>query len=312
MSWYFNPFTAKFDYYMSGGESGANTALSNLSSVAINTSLISDTDSTDDLGSSTKYWKNLYVDKALFHSTNTATFTTSGGGGYLTFLGSHSSAPFIFRNDTNDRVFECVSNASLGATFGVKATGTGGHEWRFQSYTNASSQGGGVFGFYNGTKNTTQFALNGNTKQCYITYGDNEFGFQEADNLTQAQLHLWGDSSDKAIFEFGNAYRDAEGDRKTQIVFCGYDDGAYGGENREIKWSITANDNSTTGQTFSIVNEKGSQAFLEFSNIGDAPTTKIWIPKSGADQSSAGAGAGELWTTSGHESLPDGVVMYGL
>lgn len=39
----------------------ANRALSNLASVAINTSLISDTDSTDDLGSSSKYWANLYV-----------------------------------------------------------------------------------------------------------------------------------------------------------------------------------------------------------------------------------------------------------
>lgn len=43
--------------------STANTALSNLSSVAINTSLISDTDSTDDLGSSSKYWANAYIDK---------------------------------------------------------------------------------------------------------------------------------------------------------------------------------------------------------------------------------------------------------
>jgi len=33
-----------------------------LASVAINTSLISDTDDTDDLGSSPKQWKDLYVD----------------------------------------------------------------------------------------------------------------------------------------------------------------------------------------------------------------------------------------------------------
>jgi hypothetical protein len=42
---------------------GATTALDNLASVAINTSLISDADSTDDLGASDKYWANLYVDK---------------------------------------------------------------------------------------------------------------------------------------------------------------------------------------------------------------------------------------------------------
>jgi len=41
---------------------GASTALDNLSSVAINTSLISDTDSTDDLGSSAISWKDTYSD----------------------------------------------------------------------------------------------------------------------------------------------------------------------------------------------------------------------------------------------------------
>jgi hypothetical protein len=40
---------------------GANKALSNLESVAINLSLISDTDNTDDLGSSAKQWKDLYI-----------------------------------------------------------------------------------------------------------------------------------------------------------------------------------------------------------------------------------------------------------
>ena len=40
----------------------ANTALSNLASVAINTSLISDTTKTDDLGSSTIKWRNTYTE----------------------------------------------------------------------------------------------------------------------------------------------------------------------------------------------------------------------------------------------------------
>lgn len=50
----------------SGGASGATTALDNLASVAINTSLISDTDDTDDLGSATKEWKDLYVDGTAY------------------------------------------------------------------------------------------------------------------------------------------------------------------------------------------------------------------------------------------------------
>ena len=44
------------------GGGGATTALDNLASVAINTSLISDADNTDDLGSSANEWKDLYID----------------------------------------------------------------------------------------------------------------------------------------------------------------------------------------------------------------------------------------------------------
>jgi len=48
--------------WSSGGGTGATQQLDNLSSVAINTTLISDTDNTDDLGSSAKEWKDLYID----------------------------------------------------------------------------------------------------------------------------------------------------------------------------------------------------------------------------------------------------------
>lgn len=43
------------------GSSGATTALDNLASVAINTSLVSDTDETDDLGTTLKKWLNIFV-----------------------------------------------------------------------------------------------------------------------------------------------------------------------------------------------------------------------------------------------------------
>lgn len=44
----------------------ATTALSNLGSVAINTSLLSDTDATDDLGSGTYRWKDLYLSGVVY------------------------------------------------------------------------------------------------------------------------------------------------------------------------------------------------------------------------------------------------------
>lgn len=55
VSFYFSIPTAASDY--------ATKALDNLGSVAINTSLISDTDVTDDLGSSSKKWKDVWAQK---------------------------------------------------------------------------------------------------------------------------------------------------------------------------------------------------------------------------------------------------------
>lgn len=53
--------------------SGANTALSNLAAVAINTTLVSDTDNTDDLGSGTVRWANVYPVTLRTGTTSTNT-----------------------------------------------------------------------------------------------------------------------------------------------------------------------------------------------------------------------------------------------
>jgi hypothetical protein len=60
------------------GGGGASLALDNLDTVAINTSLVSDTTNTDDLGSAASYWKALYVHTAFVTNLSvagTATFT---------------------------------------------------------------------------------------------------------------------------------------------------------------------------------------------------------------------------------------------
>lgn len=53
----------------------ANTALSNLAAVAVNTSLISDTDNTDDLGSSAIAWKDIYARRLLLDGSTSGTPT---------------------------------------------------------------------------------------------------------------------------------------------------------------------------------------------------------------------------------------------
>jgi hypothetical protein len=62
------------------GSSGATTALDNLASVAINTSLVSDTNDTDDLGTSSIMWRTAYIATSieLGHATQN-TLTASGG-----------------------------------------------------------------------------------------------------------------------------------------------------------------------------------------------------------------------------------------
>ena len=60
------------------GATGASKALSNLTGVAINTSLVSDADSTDDLGASSEYWANSYIDKMYVNATATIDGATAG------------------------------------------------------------------------------------------------------------------------------------------------------------------------------------------------------------------------------------------
>jgi hypothetical protein len=81
-----------------GGGGGANVALDNLAGVAINTSLISDADSTDDLGSSSKYWRYGYLDRLYLNASAYFDGATAGraaltGGLSLTDVLSVGGAP---------------------------------------------------------------------------------------------------------------------------------------------------------------------------------------------------------------------------
>jgi len=64
---------------VSSSAGGATAALNNLASVAINTSLISDADDTDDLGSSAKQWKDLYIDGVAYIDELEADVAELGG-----------------------------------------------------------------------------------------------------------------------------------------------------------------------------------------------------------------------------------------
>lgn len=88
---------------------GANTALSNLASVAINTTLVSDTDNTDALGTAAISWSDLFL----------------GDGSVITWSTAPSTADVTLTHSANTLTLAggdlILSSASLGAT-GTRVT----------------------------------------------------------------------------------------------------------------------------------------------------------------------------------------------
>ncbi len=116
-----------------GTASGANTALSNLASVAINTSLISDSNDVDDLGSDALRWADLYLGPSTLHvgtavgdegsfSYDTGTnITALDSTGAMTLLGGSGSSGCTVGTAGS---LTCTDALSMGAgTFAVGATG---------------------------------------------------------------------------------------------------------------------------------------------------------------------------------------------
>ncbi len=106
-----------------GGGGGADTALSNLASVAINTSLISDTDSTDDLGSSLKYWANAYIDKLYLDADSSIVAEDIDNWNTAYGWGNHASAGYAKKTD-NLSVFAATTSSQLAGVISDE-TGSG-------------------------------------------------------------------------------------------------------------------------------------------------------------------------------------------
>lgn len=91
MPYRFNPFTGNFDYYASGLQNVVEDTTPQLggdldvNGKFINGSLISDTDSTDNLGSTSRYWANSYVDRLYLNST---AYIDGASAGLLRFTGN--------------------------------------------------------------------------------------------------------------------------------------------------------------------------------------------------------------------------------
>lgn len=118
--------------YTRAGGASASTALDNLASVAINESLVSDTQDTDSLGSTTKEWLNLYIGDAgkIYLGLGQDASIERSAANQMTIT---ATAGVIISDDlglTADRVTKGwftdleVTNAIAGSITGVAATAT--------------------------------------------------------------------------------------------------------------------------------------------------------------------------------------------
>lgn len=144
------------DAVAAAGGGGANTALSNLAAVAINTSLISDADVTDDLGSITNRWNNVYA----------ANITTDHTAGHTAIIGAWdvdgaSLTPFITLTANNTPT--CVLASGVTAT--TQSPGDNSTKIATTAYADAAGGGGGM-SYVN--QNTSSVTMAANT-----TYGCN-------------------------------------------------------------------------------------------------------------------------------------------
>lgn len=132
--------------------SGANTALSNLASVAINTSLISDTDVTDDLGSAAIRWNDIYAETIGTGDTAADTFDIRArdvdGASWVNFI-------TLTANNTPTATLSGVTSTSDFTPTSSDGAGLGTASLMWSDLFLAS---GGVINFNNGDVTLTHSA----------------------------------------------------------------------------------------------------------------------------------------------------------
>ena len=104
-----------------GGGSGATTALDNLASVAINTTLVSDTDNTDDLGTSSIGWRDLYLTSDVeFDGGTASTLNCASANCTIEGQGLHRVGGNQLNSETEDTAPDMDSDFVL--TYDASAT----------------------------------------------------------------------------------------------------------------------------------------------------------------------------------------------
>lgn len=130
---YFTIGSTRFQLDQQAGGGGATVALDNLAAVAINTSLISDTNNTDDLGSSSKGWKDVYAYTMKLNGSTSGTLTiqasaiagtqtltmpsTFVAGGALTDAAGNGTLTWVVPSGSGDMLLGSIQTVTGAKTF---------------------------------------------------------------------------------------------------------------------------------------------------------------------------------------------------
>lgn len=101
------------------GSGGANTALSNLAAVAINTTLVSDTDNTDDLGTGAIRWKDLYLAGSVKDAGSNEVLTFASVGSAVNELTITNAA-----TGNSPKIQPTGGDSNIDLTLAPKGTGS--------------------------------------------------------------------------------------------------------------------------------------------------------------------------------------------
>lgn len=110
--------------------SGATTALDNLAAVAINTTLVSDTNNTDDLGTTSIGWRSLYIATSIKSGSTTLATTTELG--YLTGVTSAIQTQLGTKASTalSNLASVAINTALVSDTNNTDDLGTAAISWK--------------------------------------------------------------------------------------------------------------------------------------------------------------------------------------
>jgi hypothetical protein len=241
----FNPLTGNFDM------TGANETLSNLASVAINQSLISDTNNTYDLGSSAKKWKDLYL---------------SGNAGITIADGGNKVGLTVTQNDvTNNPNAVTIVNAGAGNGIGLDQNGEG---YAFFMDTAATTFAG--MKLY---RNVAAVAQGEEQEQRPILF------IHEDNSVSATGLVFLRDDSTKGASMFIDMNADKEDGDGTNCALRLYTGTAQTGPNSGyLLNAAVANVNSQMGAAFfrSIANPTTPRGAVRIDCLGEQKGLYVW------------------------------------